>query len=61
MQDKWMNIGYENDELKPYLEPIPDFNDKNRLGMIIILFILQCQLFKPIFSYDARHQKGLSI
>ena len=32
MQDKWMNIGYENEDLKPYLEPIPDFNDASRLG-----------------------------
>ena len=40
MQDKWMNIGYENDELKPYLEPIPDLNDKSRLGIIVILFYI---------------------
>ena len=32
-----MNIGYENDELKPYLEPIPDLNDKSRLGIVNIL------------------------
>ncbi|XP_065068369.1 MAP/microtubule affinity-regulating kinase 3-like isoform X3 [Rhopilema esculentum] len=35
MQDKWMNIGYENEELKPYLEPKPDFNDKKRLELMI--------------------------
>ena len=32
MQDKWMNIGYENDELKPYIEPVPDLNDTRRIG-----------------------------
>jgi len=31
MSDRWMNIGYENDELKPYLEPLPDVNDPRRL------------------------------
>lgn len=35
MQDKWMNIGYENEDLKPYLEPIPDFNDASRLELMI--------------------------
>ena len=32
MQDKWMNIGYENDELKPHIEPKPDLDDQRRLG-----------------------------
>jgi len=39
MQDKWMNIGYENDELKPYLEPVPDLNDKSRLGIFDVPLI----------------------
>lgn len=33
MKDKWMNLGYEEDELKPYLEPEPDFKDLKRIGM----------------------------
>jgi MAP/microtubule affinity-regulating kinase len=32
MKDKWMNIGYEEDELKPYIEPLPDFFDETRIG-----------------------------
>ena len=32
MKDKWMNIGYEEEELKPYTEPIPDFGDQHRIG-----------------------------
>ncbi len=32
MKDRWMNIGYEDDELKPYIEPPPDFNDPVRIG-----------------------------
>ena len=31
MKDKWMNVGYEDDELKPYLEPAPDINDTSRI------------------------------
>lgn len=27
-----MNVGYEDDELKPYIEPEPDFNDARRMG-----------------------------
>jgi len=32
MSDKWMNIGCELNELKPYLEPTPDFKDEKRMG-----------------------------
>jgi hypothetical protein len=32
MKDKWMNIGFEEDELKPYNEPMPDLNDQIRIG-----------------------------
>ncbi|XP_032454465.1 serine/threonine-protein kinase MARK2 isoform X26 [Nasonia vitripennis] len=31
MKDKWMNMGYEDDELKPYLEPEPDYKDHKRI------------------------------
>lgn len=31
MKDKWMNIGFEGEELKPYLEPEPDLNDEGRI------------------------------
>ena len=32
MSDKWMNLGYDNQELKPYSEPTPDFKDERRIG-----------------------------
>ena len=35
MKDKWMNIGFEEDELKPYNEPLPDLNDQMRIGEFI--------------------------
>ena len=27
-----MNIGYDEDDLKPYIEPAADFNDPLRIG-----------------------------
>jgi MAP/microtubule affinity-regulating kinase len=33
MKDKWMNVGYEGEEeLKPFVEPEPDFSDQVRIG-----------------------------
>jgi len=32
MKDKWMNLGYEEDELKPYIEPELDFKEVKRIG-----------------------------
>uniref|UniRef100_A0A915PW07 MAP/microtubule affinity-regulating kinase 3 n=1 Tax=Setaria digitata TaxID=48799 RepID=A0A915PW07_9BILA len=34
MKDRWMNIGYEDDELKPYVEPPKDVKDENRIAII---------------------------
>ncbi|CAG9530130.1 unnamed protein product, partial [Cercopithifilaria johnstoni] len=34
MKDRWMNIGYEDDELKPYVEPAKDVKDENRIAII---------------------------
>ncbi|XP_065346882.1 serine/threonine-protein kinase MARK2-like isoform X12 [Cloeon dipterum] len=35
MKDKWMNMGYEEDELKPYTEPEPDFKDIKRIEALV--------------------------
>lgn len=32
MKDKWMNMGYEEDELKPHIEPESDYTDLRRIG-----------------------------
>ncbi|CAD5113819.1 DgyrCDS2983 [Dimorphilus gyrociliatus] len=32
MKDKWMNTGYEEEELKPFIEPSPEFDDTVRIG-----------------------------
>uniref|UniRef100_A0A1A9V2P5 Serine/threonine-protein kinase par-1 n=1 Tax=Glossina austeni TaxID=7395 RepID=A0A1A9V2P5_GLOAU len=33
MSDKWMNMGFEDDELKPYMEPKQDLADPKRIGL----------------------------
>ncbi|XP_043936399.1 MAP/microtubule affinity-regulating kinase 4 [Protopterus annectens] len=35
MKDKWINIGYENDELKPYVEPEEDFAEPKRIEVMV--------------------------
>jgi MAP/microtubule affinity-regulating kinase len=42
MKDKWMNVGYEEDELKPYLEPEPDYKDLKRIGKLRPVATLSC-------------------
>lgn len=59
MKDRWMNVGHEEEELKPYIEPEPDFNDTKRIGknflMIIFVFhffsshILPVQFLIPFY------------
>ncbi|XP_067264532.1 MAP/microtubule affinity-regulating kinase 4 isoform X1 [Chanodichthys erythropterus] len=35
MKDKWMNAGYEGDELKPHIEPAEDYSDPNRIEIMV--------------------------
>uniref|UniRef100_A0A3Q4AQ91 MAP/microtubule affinity-regulating kinase 3 n=1 Tax=Mola mola TaxID=94237 RepID=A0A3Q4AQ91_MOLML len=35
MKDKWINIGYDGDELKPHTEPVEDLNDTNRIDVMV--------------------------
>ncbi|ELW71107.1 MAP/microtubule affinity-regulating kinase 4 [Tupaia chinensis] len=35
MKDKWINIGYEGEELKPYTEPEEDFGDTKRIEVMV--------------------------
>ena len=34
MKDKWMNMGYEEEDLKPYVEPVQDWNDIKRIEIL---------------------------
>ncbi len=33
MKDRWINVGHEEEDLKPYIEPEPDFSDTKRIGL----------------------------
>uniref|UniRef100_A0A8C7YLU8 non-specific serine/threonine protein kinase n=1 Tax=Oryzias sinensis TaxID=183150 RepID=A0A8C7YLU8_9TELE len=35
MKDKWINVGYESDELKPHTEPAEDFTDTSRIDVMV--------------------------
>ncbi|KAL6463192.1 hypothetical protein MHYP_G00275830 [Metynnis hypsauchen] len=35
MKDKWINSGYEGDELKPHVEPAEDFSDPSRIEVMV--------------------------
>ncbi len=39
MKDKWMNMGYEEEELKPFIEPIIDMSDEKRIDTLVIYSI----------------------
>lgn len=59
-----MNVGHEEEELKPYTEPEPDFNDTKRIGKtfrrILHLvdtgsFILEGKLNSYEFDLQSHH------
>ncbi|XP_061817029.1 serine/threonine-protein kinase MARK2 isoform X14 [Nerophis lumbriciformis] len=44
MRDRWMNVGYEEEELKPYIEPQPDYKDPRRTDIMIQMGFSQEEL-----------------
>lgn len=47
-----MNMGYEDDELKPYLEPEPDYKDHKRIGESASMYINTSYLFSFATLYN---------
>ncbi|XP_020642208.3 serine/threonine-protein kinase MARK1 isoform X2 [Pogona vitticeps] len=37
MKDRWMNVGHEEEELKPYSEPEPDISDTKRIDIMVAM------------------------
>uniref|UniRef100_A0A8C7Y2U6 non-specific serine/threonine protein kinase n=1 Tax=Oryzias sinensis TaxID=183150 RepID=A0A8C7Y2U6_9TELE len=35
MKDKWINTGYEGDDLKPHIEPVEDYSDAARIEVMV--------------------------
>lgn len=54
MKDKWMNVGYEEDELKPYIEPETDFSDSRRMEILLSMGYTQDEINESLRSkkYD---------
>lgn len=50
MRDRWMNVGFDDDDLKPYQEPPKDLNDPVRIGIpypyrvpsLVFSFLVSC-------------------
>ncbi|XP_071963147.1 MAP/microtubule affinity-regulating kinase 3-like isoform X3 [Antedon mediterranea] len=55
MRDKWINLGFEEDELKPYKEPETDFCDKRRIEMMMRMTFSREEIEESLKSrkYDA--------
>ncbi|KAA0723176.1 Serine/threonine-protein kinase MARK2 [Triplophysa tibetana] len=41
MKDRWMNVGFDEEELKPYIEPQPDYKDPRRTDIMLQMGFLQ--------------------
>nr|XP_044618690.1 serine/threonine-protein kinase MARK1 isoform X3 [Equus asinus] len=54
MKDRWMNVGHEEEELKPYAEPEPDFNDAKRIDIMITMGFARDEINDALISqkYD---------
>ncbi|XP_062309042.1 MAP/microtubule affinity-regulating kinase 4 [Osmerus eperlanus] len=35
MKDKWINAGYEGEDLKPHIEPVEDYSDATRIEVMV--------------------------
>ncbi|XP_050926928.1 serine/threonine-protein kinase MARK1 [Lates calcarifer] len=48
MKDRWMNVGYDTDELKPFTEPEQDFNDLERIELMGTMGFPQEEVMKAL-------------
>uniref|UniRef100_A0A8C4JE68 non-specific serine/threonine protein kinase n=1 Tax=Dromaius novaehollandiae TaxID=8790 RepID=A0A8C4JE68_DRONO len=54
MKDRWMNVGHEEEELKPYTEPEPDFNDTKRIDIMVTMGFAREEIHESLVNqkYD---------
>ncbi|XP_051991063.1 serine/threonine-protein kinase MARK2 isoform X6 [Xyrauchen texanus] len=54
MKDRWMNVGHEDDEMKPYIEPQPDYKDPRRSDIMLQMGFLQEEIQNSLINqkYD---------
>ena len=51
MKDKWMNMGYEEDELKPFTEPVLDISDEKRIDMLVTMGYCRAEVNESLRSH----------
>ncbi|XP_042538156.1 serine/threonine-protein kinase MARK1 isoform X3 [Dipodomys spectabilis] len=51
MKDRWMNVGHEEEELKPYTEPEPDFNDTKRIDIMVTMGFARDEINDALISH----------
>lgn len=47
-----MNLGCEDDELKPYVEPEQDFKEPKRIGVFVIVIIVRSDLAYFYYKFN---------
>ncbi|XP_076836294.1 serine/threonine-protein kinase MARK2 isoform X14 [Brachyhypopomus gauderio] len=54
MKDRWMNVGYEEEELMPYIEPQPDYKDPKRTDIMLQMGYSQDEIHDSLINqkYD---------
>ncbi|XP_072543781.1 serine/threonine-protein kinase MARK2 isoform X6 [Salminus brasiliensis] len=54
MKDRWMNVGHEEEELKPYIEPQPDYKDPKRTDIMLLMGFSQEEIQESLVNqrYD---------
>ncbi|XP_048843344.1 LOW QUALITY PROTEIN: serine/threonine-protein kinase MARK1 [Brienomyrus brachyistius] len=54
MKECWMNVGHEEEELKPYAEPEPDFEDSQRIDLMVTMGFLKDEITESLVGqkYD---------
>ncbi|VDK40021.1 unnamed protein product [Taenia asiatica] len=50
MRDKWINMGYEDSPLTPYVEPEPDLNDQVRIEIMVNMGFSRSDIIKSLQS-----------
>uniref|UniRef100_A0A8C2BUV8 non-specific serine/threonine protein kinase n=1 Tax=Cyprinus carpio TaxID=7962 RepID=A0A8C2BUV8_CYPCA len=50
MKDRWMNVGHEDDELKPYVDPQPDYKDPRRTEIMLQLGFSQEEIEESLIK-----------
>jgi len=53
MKDKWMNMSYEEEELKPFIEPVMDLSDEKRIEMLVRIFLSLFFIYLFILHMDS--------